>query len=101
MCQFINSNDVFANPDNKDYICYNEAFCTALSGYRYLQSIANSQYIPLKNEYILHTPTDIYCISKRSSTAFATQPNRLIAEFIKYNKIRNEAEKDAPSCFIP
>lgn len=26
MCQFINSNDVFANPDNKDYICYNEAF---------------------------------------------------------------------------
>lgn len=36
MCQFINSNDVFANPDNKDYICYNEAFCTALSGYRYL-----------------------------------------------------------------
>ena len=39
MCQFINSNDVFANPDNKDYICYNEAFYTALSGYRYLQSI--------------------------------------------------------------
>ena len=54
MCQFINSNDVFANPDNKDYICYNEAFCTALSGYRYL--------IPLKNEYILHTQLNIYCI---------------------------------------
>ena len=45
---------------------------------------ANSQYIPLKNEYILHiytataveyilhSPTDIYCISKRSTTAFST-----------------------------
>ena len=41
MCQFINSNDVFANPDNKDYICYNEAFCTALSGYRYLEAVLN------------------------------------------------------------
>ncbi len=41
MCQFINSNDVFANPDNKDYICYNEAFYTALSGYRYLEAVLN------------------------------------------------------------
>ena len=71
MCQFINSNDVFANPDNKDYICYNEAFCTALSGYRYLQSIANSQYIPLKNEYILHTRLNIYCIRLRIYTSSA------------------------------
>ena len=48
MCQFINSNDVFANPDNKDYICYNEAFCTALSGYRYLKYSKQPIYTPEK-----------------------------------------------------
>ncbi len=32
---------------------------------------ANSQYIPLKNEYILHPRLNIYCIRLRIYTAFA------------------------------
>ncbi|CCZ68798.1 unknown [Bacteroides sp. CAG:702] len=32
---------------------------------------ANSQYIPLKNEYILHTRLNIYCIGLRIYTASA------------------------------
>ena len=50
---------------------------------------ANSQYIPLKNEYILHPRLNITAsayeyifIGKRSSTAFTTQLDRLIADIL-------------------
>ena len=48
---------------------------------------ANSQYIPLKNEYILHTQLNIYCI-RYTAYAYGYILHRQMQYYCVFNSVR-------------
>ena len=60
-----------------------------------------NQYIPPKNEYILHPPMDIYFIGQVSTTAFFMQPACTMSTDFTSNRFESITQSKASITFAP